>query len=268
MQCNIENGRIITDLYTKPTSVVQYLLPSSAYPHHITKNIPYSLGYRLLRICSDPEMLLVRLHELKNMLLDRDYRSKWIDNAFERVLRINREDALQRVERKKTTGKLTFISKFDPRLPDVNAIVKRHFNLMIDTDSYLKRVFTDGVQVAYARHRNLRDLLCRAKLYPVINETGRSPRLLTGWKRCMFNCMTCKYSRDMKSFKCTATGETINIIQKISCTDSNIIYVIECLLCRKQYVGRTSGQFRVRMNAHYTNPTWVRNDEKHNVIRV
>ena len=195
-------------------------------------------------------MLLVRLHELKNMLLDRDYRSKWIDNAFERVLRINREDALQRVERKKTTGKLTFVSKFDPRLPDVNAIVKRHFNLMIDTDSYLKRVFTDGVQVAYARHRNLRDLLCRAKLYLVINETGRSARLLTGWKRCMNNCMTCKYSRDMKSFKCTATGETINIIQKISCTDSNIIYVIECLLCRKQYVGRTSGQFRVRMNAH------------------
>ena len=48
-----ENGYIETDLHTKDTARVQYLLPSSSHPAHITRNIPYSLGYRLLRICSN-----------------------------------------------------------------------------------------------------------------------------------------------------------------------------------------------------------------------
>ena len=89
----IENSRITTDLYTKPTSVVQYLLPSSCHPQHITKNIPYSLGYRLLavlRICSNHSTLLLRLQELKTMLLDFNYEIKWIENAFTRVLQIDR----------------------------------------------------------------------------------------------------------------------------------------------------------------------------------
>ena len=45
-----QEGYIQTTLYTKPSRVVQYLLPSSSHPSHITKNIPYSLAYRLRRI--------------------------------------------------------------------------------------------------------------------------------------------------------------------------------------------------------------------------
>ena len=44
------DGFIQTTLYSKPSRVVQYLLPSSSHPSHITRNIPYSLGYD--RFCS------------------------------------------------------------------------------------------------------------------------------------------------------------------------------------------------------------------------
>ena len=60
-----DNGFIQTDLHTKDTARVQYLLPSSSHPAHITRNIPYSLGYRLLRICSNPNDLSKRLEQLK-----------------------------------------------------------------------------------------------------------------------------------------------------------------------------------------------------------
>ena len=50
-----ENGYLETDLYTKETAKIQYLLPSSCHPGHVSKNIPYSLTYRLLRICSNHE---------------------------------------------------------------------------------------------------------------------------------------------------------------------------------------------------------------------
>ena len=49
----IKNKTLVTDIYKKPTDRCQYLLPTSAHPAHITKNIPFSLCYRLVRICSE-----------------------------------------------------------------------------------------------------------------------------------------------------------------------------------------------------------------------
>ena len=51
----LENGKIETDLYCKPTDEHQYLLHSSGHPHHTKKSIPYSLALRLRRICSKDE---------------------------------------------------------------------------------------------------------------------------------------------------------------------------------------------------------------------
>ena len=95
MMVSIDNNNMIqTDLYKKDTAVVQYLLPSSCHPHHITANIPYSLAYRLLRICSMPEQFQQRLEELKNDLLSREYKPKIIEDAFKRIGKITREEAL------------------------------------------------------------------------------------------------------------------------------------------------------------------------------
>ena len=52
----VENGKITTDLYRKPTDRCMYLLLTSCYPAHISNNIPYSLTYRIVRICRKPEL--------------------------------------------------------------------------------------------------------------------------------------------------------------------------------------------------------------------
>ena len=46
------NGYLQTDLYQKPGKKCQYLIPTSAHPTPTTQGIPYSLAYRLRRICS------------------------------------------------------------------------------------------------------------------------------------------------------------------------------------------------------------------------
>ena len=46
------NGKISTDLYTKPTDTHQYLNWTSCHPRHTKTSIPYSLALRLRRICS------------------------------------------------------------------------------------------------------------------------------------------------------------------------------------------------------------------------
>ena len=90
----ITDEGIETDLYRKPTDRVQYLLPSSCHPAHTFKSIPYSLALRLVRIVSNRKQLLIRMDELKTMLISRQYNKNIVENSIERALLIPRETAL------------------------------------------------------------------------------------------------------------------------------------------------------------------------------
>ena len=48
----LENGRLKTDLYCKPTDKFQYLNFASCHPYHQKANLPYGLALRIRRICS------------------------------------------------------------------------------------------------------------------------------------------------------------------------------------------------------------------------
>ena len=117
---------------------------------------------------------------------------------------------------------------------------------MKQNDSYLANVFSEGVQVAYSRAKNLKDLLCRATLYPI--HLGNTPRI-QGYKGCSKH-VSCKFSTNKKQIKCTATGSTFPILQNITCESFNVIYIIECKKCKLQYVGSTIDILRNRMDSH------------------
>ena len=115
---SIVNNKIIVDLYKKPTDRCQYLLTSSCHPPHITDNIPFSLAYRIVRICSEEETRDKRLAELKNMLLSRDYKAKLIDNAIARARATPRSKALERVSNLKNDKRRPVLSvEYHPSLP-------------------------------------------------------------------------------------------------------------------------------------------------------
>ena len=61
----IADGQINTDLFRKDTAKPRTLSPRSAHPMHIPTNIIYSMGFRLLRICSSEALFEKRLLELK-----------------------------------------------------------------------------------------------------------------------------------------------------------------------------------------------------------
>ena len=50
----ISEGKIILDLFKKPTDRNMYLLPSSCHPPHQHENIPFSLAMRINRVCKRP----------------------------------------------------------------------------------------------------------------------------------------------------------------------------------------------------------------------
>ena len=242
-QITMENGTITTDLYRKPESSVQYLLPSSCHSTHCWKNIPYSLAFRLRRICSEEATFHKRLEELQTMLTEREYPKKVIDAAFDRVKKLSREQTLQKVEGT-SKEKTTFVITYDPRLPNAGKVLQKQFKTMT-LDPVMKEAFPEGVQVGFKRYRNLKETLCRARLYDIIDRPIRETTL--GWKKCT-KCGTCQRSENRHQFRCSATGEVFQIEVMITCKDVNVIYIIECQRCahKPQYAGKTKGCLMVK----------------------
>ena len=186
---------------------------------------------------------------MKGMLLARRYKEKVIDGAFEKVRALTREFTLKKVV-KEDSDKLTFVITYDPRLPSISGVLHKHARtLMMDAD--MREKFPSGFQVAFKRHRSIKEFLCRARLYDVgvrRNETRSATR---GWRTCG-RCMTCKRSTNRTKFTGTATKQTFTISEMIGCKDTNCIYIIECTKCqeRPQYVGKTSHHLMDRGREH------------------
>ena len=63
--------KLKTDLFFKPIDTSQFLDPTSCYPYHYKKGIPYSQALRLNRICSDNETFDRRCNDLEKWLMER-----------------------------------------------------------------------------------------------------------------------------------------------------------------------------------------------------
>ena len=248
-----DQGYIQTDLYKKDCARVQYLIPSSCHPRHICANIPFSLGYRLLRICSQETTFKQRLEELRQDLFSRNYSPKIVDDAFKRVVTISREDALKKVV-KKTNERECLAIKFHPGLPSVAKVLKRHHEVMLEEDVTMKSVFPAPSLVCYKRHKNIRDMLIKAK----VSLKRRSKRKPTGFKKCHKSggaCMMCLHGTDAaQTHKCNKTGELWKIKSAIDCCSKNIIYKLNCKRCPQFiYVGETSRRAKDRFYQHRSN---------------
>ena len=102
---------------------------------------------------------------------------------------------------------------------------------------------------AFRRPKNLRDSLV---------HSSASRRDTVGSRPCNIpRCMTCTSITSSTTFTSTITCKSYNILHSLS---HNVIYLITCYLCNKQYVGLTSQTLRKRFNTHRFNITNDRGD--------
>jgi len=67
----IRNGHLVTDLFTKPTDKHLYLRRDSSHPESTKKAIPYGLGVRAKRICTDKGSYRQHRESIKSQLKQR-----------------------------------------------------------------------------------------------------------------------------------------------------------------------------------------------------
>ena len=137
--CKIKQGKIIIDLYRKPTDQNQYLLTSSCHPLECLDSIPFSLSLRIRRICMEEDTRETRFQELREMLLQREYTSGVINAAIAKARAIPRQVALRRVLRQAINTRPVFVALYNPRLPSIPNITSRHWRSMVSECNLLQR---------------------------------------------------------------------------------------------------------------------------------
>ena len=236
------NGEIVTDLYTKPTDKHQYLLHSSCHPLQTKRAIPFSLALRLRRICSSDETFALRTTELIQYLNNRGYNLSFLKHVYNS----NRVDTLKpSVTTPDTSSRVPFVISYNPAIRSMSSIIHKHFSIL-SSSQHCANIFKCTPLVAFRRINNLSDILVRSKL-----RSDRQTMLPPGSFRCGKNCMTCNYITDGRTnFTFSAAGETRPITNHIDCSSKNLIYMVHCRRCDKQYIGETKRRLKDRFNEH------------------
>ena len=147
------------------------LLPSSTHP--ITKNVVYSMAFRLRTNFEN------RLDELKEeFLIPRNYNRKVIESQFTRIRNLpgldyeeRRRNSLEKKEKQKKSienkPRIIAAIDFNPMLPNIGEILKKHHISMLFKKPELKEV-SDLPPIAGLRQPpNSRNLLCRSSLFNI-----------------------------------------------------------------------------------------------------
>ena len=140
---------------------------------------------------------------------------------------------------------LPFVLTYHPDLPKARAIVDKHWSI-IDSSDHLSTVFPQKPIMAYRRPKSLKDHLVRARLKP--DPTDDEP--LGECKPCgRSSCQTCRMIIPSQTAT-SSSGAHVKLKGDTNCRTQNVVYLMSCGKCGKQYVGETKGPLNIRMNGH------------------
>ena len=104
--------------------------------------------------------------------------------------------------------------------------------------------------IGYRRPKNLQDILVTSDLPEIKWLPGRNRISIPRCNRSA--CRHCPVLDRTAWIKSHSTGRKYRTQTRISCTSSNLIYLIQCQLCNKQYIGQTRNKILTRLNQHYS----------------
>lgn len=270
-----------TKLFRKPTYRVQYLQYRSNHPQHVMKAIPYSQALRYKRIIDDNETLNIELNTLRNYFLARGYPHDLLDSEISKVHKIDRNKAItyKTKEEKQANFQeftkggafLPLILTFDPRsAKELKRSLITEWQKLLENNSDLEKVFKNSKpQVVYKRGTTIANYLIRAKFISnnyenkTLEESDRffvqmlaeliteNPNITTKCDKLF--CLCCKTIETGNSFSSSVTKEDFGINDPMTCDSKDVIYLISCSKCQKQYVGQTERRLKDRLNAHRSN---------------
>ncbi|CAJ0939001.1 unnamed protein product [Ranitomeya imitator] len=279
LSVNENTNLVAVSPYRKSTDSNSILEAHSCHPKHVIKNIPVGEFIRLKRNCSsaaqftqETESAVFRLkdrgypnwmlHRAKSVTKDIDRKSLlWSDNEDSGSLSRNpnkNNNKMKKIKRKRlnenkhtepashSLSTINFSTVYSPQYAEIIQIVKKYVPILY-SDVKLAHIL-DRTHIRYLAKKapSLRDILSPS-LYLHSKLTAGNSAWLTykGFFKCGHHpCKTCNFVRKTTSFTSSVTGITYPIRTHMNCNSEGVIYLIECDLCKLQYVGCTVGPLK------------------------
>ena len=159
------------------------------------------------------------------------------------------QDERLQVRERHTTSHIPLVTTYNPRTSYIAEVANRNWHFL-QSKERLAHIFRERPIIAYRRSKSLRDILVSTKL------TGRTPE---GHTTTMGSCGPCNKPKCSwcvlinKTSTFTGTrrdGKVFDIFHTVNCQSTFVIYIIECRICRLQYVGKSETAFNLRLNNH------------------
>ena len=109
-----------------------------------------------------------------------------------------------------------------------------------------KPAFSPGPMVSCISARRITNYLVRAKIYPLERFAGS--------RQCKKRkCEVWTNVTETDTSSSTVTEEIFQINHELNCNNKCLVYLLNCKVCKKQYIGETADAFRLRWNNYKDN---------------
>lgn len=243
-----ETRRLTTKTHIKPTNTFQFLHYQSHHPYATKQAIILGELLRYKNQCSKVSDFLKLKQSLIEHFMHRGYPFKVIRKSMEKAI----------AHRPKYTNAETdqkiypLVIKYDCRRPKLTKALIKHLP-ELEKDQNTAYMARNRTIVAFSNMKMLGQLITKSALN-VDNKKQEVihidvplylPQLLS--KCGQRGCKTCPGLHPKNVFKCTSTKKRIAIKNRVNCNSKNLIYILQCPICKLQYVGQTKGTLQQRM---------------------
>jgi len=244
---------LITDVNIKETDARVYLHYSSYHPKQTFPSIVYSQALRYKRIINNPKTLKLRLDELRDCFLNSGYPLKMTNGIIEDVLSRTR-NLEYKAKTKEAPFPVAWVQTYGPATSEIQTLVKEANIVLKQSPNWKDEEKVIGL--VNKRGKNIGDMVLQRKRFALMSEdlstgtTKCTPDIKPGEKRPRGRpCESCKLMSRKNFIKSHHTGKK-HKTPSANCQSKMLIYCAECLICQKQYAGKTTCKLQTRISGH------------------
>ena len=165
--------------------------------------------------------------------LKRGYPQDLITQSRHRAFAVLHHDLIHKpVTKRATNNRLPIVLTYNLTNPDIIGLVTKFWPIL-QTSVKGAILFKDPPVRAYRRSPNLRDHLVKAALKSNTPKTIPYPQQFCKKQ----DCQTCKFIK--RRDKLPQNNREYKLAKDVNCQTNNVVYLLECTRCKKQYVGET-----------------------------
>ena len=197
----LENGKLETNLFIKPSNLQLYLDYFSNHPEPCKHGLVYGQAVRIFERCSKPEDSDLHLENLKIKLMKRNYPEKLIDEKFSEARKKDRKEMIYQNRKKNTAqqDKVRLIFTHNRGNPPLHMWLREAKKCLVKNEK--AKSMGEKMQICYSQPKNLKRTVTQKKS---TKTTVENP----GCYKCGGCRVSCPIIKEGDTFTSTNTKKT------------------------------------------------------------